>query len=377
MSSVRTPSAARLAGLTVATLAVTALTPLAAAQAVPADCATVLAPALAASDAQPGYSGHVSDVSDSVHADLTSAWNSALVRSGLHGSVTLNLVIAGVPLTSTSEIAGVTTTTGSWTTPSDSFASPAERSQVLRLLGKKAPLSVYSKKSSSADDVHAAGVWPSHDVAGFLRDPAPVSSTTPGPDGAIAYTCDLPGAAATFTVNGAGLLSQIAVTGVPSGSVSVTGHGLVAAARTALRAARASAHVRASGAPATETLTLDYTYAMPVIRLPKSDHTTTQTMYRIAVEAVHLRDSVRQTAQLVALAANAGRGPRHPRVTTADIRELAHVIVGGFNQFSLIDMRVGFHPGGVWIAATNRLTGEKVAYSVRTSHGTAKVSKVA
>jgi len=377
MSSVRTPSRARLAALSVATIAVTALTPLAGAQAVPQDCATVLAPALAASDAQPGYSGHVSDVSDSVHAEVTSAWNSAMVRSGLHGSVTVSFVLDGQPFTSTSEISGVSTTKGSWTSPPDTFSSAKERAQVLALLRRQAPLSIFTRRTVSAAEVHAAGVWPSHDVGGFLTDPAPVTSVAPGADGATVYACELPGGSVTFTVNAGGLLSQIAATAVPSGSVTVAGRGLVASARTAMRAARASAHVGRSGASATESLTLDYTYAVPTIRLPRSDHTTTLTMYRIAVEAVHLRDNVHQTAVLVAMAVNAGRSPRHPRATTADIRHLAQVIVSGFNQFSYIDMRVGFHPGGVWIAATNRLTGEKVAYRVRATHGAATVMKIA
>jgi hypothetical protein len=377
MSSVRTPSRARFAALTVATIAITALTPLAGAQAAPQDCATVLAPALAASDAQPGYSGRATDVSDSVQAEVTSAWNSAMVRSGLHGSVTVSFVLDGRPFTSTSEIAGVTTTSGSWASAPDTFSSAKERAQVLALLRRQAPLSIYTRRTSSAADVHAAGVWPSHDVAGFLSDPAPVTSVTPGADGATVYACEIPGGSVTFTVNAGGLLSQIAASAVPSGSVTSAGRGLVASARTAMHAARASAHVGRSGAPATESLTLDYTYAVPTIRLPKSDHTTTLTMYRIAVEAVHLRDSVHQTAVLVAMAVNAGRSPRHPRATTADIRRLAHVIVVSFNQLSYIDMRVGYHPGGVWIAATNRLTGEKIAYRVRATHGTATVMKIA
>jgi hypothetical protein len=373
-------SVRRLVAASAATIVVTGLLPVAAAQADPVqDCATVLAPAIAASDARPGYSARMTDVADTFSADLTSSWSAATVRSTLSGTVAISVDINGQKQTFTSTMDSFVARNGSWTSLPDRFASPHDIATALALLGKHTPAYLFAAKAVTSTAVHQQGVWPSHDVAGFLARPLPVTGTAPAADGGTVYTCAGTDVTETYTVNAAGLLSQVSVVGAASPGAT-NARGLVGTARRATAAARAKAtalRARAATASGSETVTLDYTYAKPAIALPTWSQTVTALQLETAVEAIHLRHSVFGVAGMVATAADAGVGPRHHKVTTADIRRISHLVVRFVNDFQIIQIRVGYHPGGVWLAATNPFTGERVAYRVRVSDGRAKVSKIA
>ena len=377
MSVLRTHGPRLAAGAVVATLAVTGLTPLTAAEAAPADCATALAPFLATSDAQPGYTGHAVDHLGIGTADSTSRWDSRLVRSGLDSALTLDLVVAGRPLHITTATSSVTTRQARWTTVPTGLGTRRTRSGALVLLHKSAPLWFVDATPSTVDDVHSSGVWPSHDASLFLATASVLTGTAPGPDGSTVYSCGGAADEATFTVTAAGLVSQVTFEGTGS-AARTSAHGLVGSVRRAAADLRSAARggARTVAAP-TDSITIDYTYARPSISVPSRSHVVLLQRYAMALEAVDLRASVHTAASIVALVTNQGRTATHKRVTAGEIQRNAAMIVTGLNAFQTIQYRVGKHPGSVWIAATNPFTGERVAYRVGIVAGKAKVTKVA
>ena len=366
----------RLAAAAVATLAVAGLTPLTAAHAGAADCATTLAPFLATSDAQPGYTGHATETLGFGTADATSAWDSRLVRSSLDARLTLDLQVGGQTVHTSVRTRSVTTTQGRWTIVPDELGTRRTRAGALALLHKSAPLWAVVLERSTADEVHASGVWPSHDAEQFLGTAVPVTNVAPGAGGSTVYTCGDPSLTATVTVTGDGLVSQMVLT--TSSTAARASQGLVGSVRRDAASLRATARGAArTAAPASDTITLDYTYARPVIALPTRAHVVVLRTYRAALEAVDLRLSVHLAASFVALKANRGRTATHKRVTASDVQRLARQLVNRANPFQVIQYRAGLHPGSVWIAATNPFTGERVAYRVGVVRGTAKVSRIA
>jgi hypothetical protein len=366
----------RFAAAAVATLAVTGLTPLTAAHAGPADCATTLAPFLATSDAQPGYTGHATESLGFGTADATSAWDSRLVRSSLDAQLTLDLQVGGQTVHTSVRTASVATTRARWTTVPAELGNRRTRAGALALLHKSAPLWSVVVGRSTAGEVHASGVWPSHDAEQFLGTAVPVTDVAPGASGSTVYTCGDASLTATVTVTSGGLVSQMTLTSTSNAARAT--QGLVGSVRRAAASMRAAARGAArTAAPASDTITLDYTYARPVISVPNRAHVVELRTYRAALEAVDLRLSVHMAASFVALDANRSRTATHKRVTAGDVQRLARRIVGLVNPFQVIQWRAGLHPGSVWIAATNPFTGARVAYRVGVVRGTAKVTRIA
>ena len=366
----------RLAAAAVATLAVTGLAPLTAAHAGPADCATTLAPFLATSDAQPGYTGHATEDLGFGSADATSAWDAALVRSSVDARLTLDLQVGGRLVHSSVRTASVTTSQARWTTVPADLGNRRTRAAALALLHKSAPLWAVVVEPATTDEVHASGVWPSHDADQFIDPGLPVTTVAPGAGGSTVYTCADPSVTATITVSSTGLVSQMVSTS--SSSAARAAHGLVASVRRAAVSLRSSARGAArNAAPAIDTITLDYTYARPVIALPTRAHVVELNTYRAALESVDLRSSVAGAASAVAREANTERTRKHPRTRAGIVQHLARQLVKEANRFQVIQYRAGLHPGSVWIAATNPFTGERVAYRIGVVRGTAKVTRIA
>jgi len=362
----------RLAAAAVATLAVTGLTPLTAANAGAADCATTLAPFLATSDAQPGYTGHATDQLSIGSADSTSGWDPRLVRSSVSSVFALDLVVGGRPIHISTSSSSVTTTQARWTTVPTGLGTRRTRAGALVLLHKTAPLWFVDARPSTVDDVHGSGVWPSHDVSSFLTVTTLLTGTAPGPNGSTVYTCSDANLQTTVTVTAAGLVSQATFEG-PSAAVT-SARGLVGTVRRA--AAKLRTATRTVAAP-TDTMTIDYTYARPTISVPSRSHVVLLPRYNQALEAVDLRASVHTAASIVALVSNQESAAARKPVTAGQVQRNAAEIVTGLDAFQTIRYRVGKHPGSVWIAATNPFTGERVAYRVGVVAGKAKVTKVA
>ena len=358
----------RSAALLAATAVLTALLPIVGAQAATTDCATVLAPAVALSDAQPGYSGVSASTTPDGSGTATSRWNPAQVRASLDMRLSFTVTVDGKPHPFSFATTTLASTHARWASLGN-FASARDVTAALALLHKAAPAFTASPREATADEVHASGVWPSHDVAALLDGPLPVTDTAPGVGGNTVYTCSDGSLTARFTVGASGLLDQIAVE-APAGAFA-KGTGLLATAhRSAARAREArgltgSSRVTSSGVtPALQKDTLVYTYAVPTITLPTAAHTTTYERLFTALQAIHLREQVAGTAAQIARLTTQSLSFRHTRATVADVRHFARLLVRAPNSFGFIPLRIGYHPGGVWIAATNPFTGARVAYSV-------------
>jgi hypothetical protein len=256
---------------------------------------------------------------------------------------------------------------GRWSSLGE-IAPPADLKAALALLHKASPAYVYAARESTRDEVHARGVWPSHDVAAVLESPMSVTSTDPGSAGGTVYTCTDGVSTAHFVVGTSGRIDQITLD-APAGA-RVSRSGMLGSALRSATSARLSHGLTGVG---TVTDTLTYSYALPVVPLPSMWRSTTLQRVLTALQSLHLRAFVSATAGAVALNAD-GEAGGHASV--AAIRRLARVVVATGNREGLIQLRVGYHPGGVWIAATNPFTGARVAYSlIAGPHGT-KVTRV-
>lgn len=358
---------ARTAALVATTAIVSALLPLSTAQAAPTDCAGALAPAVALSDAQPGYTGVATTTAPDFVGTSTSSWNAHQARSSASIHLTVTLVGAPAPGSFSVSSRSYVSVHGRWTSAGE-VASPADLKAALALLHKASPAYLYTARELTRDEVHARGVWPSHDVAAVLETPMSVTSIDPGPSGSTVYTCTDGVSTAHFVVGASGRIDQITLD-APTG----TGASRAGVLGAALRAATSARLPRGLTGAGTVTDTLTYSYTLPVVPLPSMWRSTTYQRLFTALESLHLRALVSAVAAGVALTAD-GEAGGHASVGA--IRRFARIVVATGNREGLIQLRVGYHPGGVWIAATNPFTGARVAYSlVAGPHGT-KVARV-
>ncbi|MBI1376044.1 MAG: hypothetical protein GC157_00950 [Frankiales bacterium] len=360
----------RVLAATALALALSALLPATRASAAPADCATTLAPVLAASDAELGYSGVVRLGLGSDRLEAWSIWNSVQVAAAVHVRLSSQIPTTP-PFTVAIDTSAYDSTRAEWVSLNREDRTRDE-ARALVLLHRREPVFLENVGRRTPEQVHLSTAWPSHDVASVLPAGLPVTATAPGTDGGTVYTCSDAGTTLTAVVDPAGRLERLTGT-LPAGSVG--GPALTASLQRQVRSA--VRHGSATATTDTESVSLAYTYGLRQVRLPSAARSVTETMLRRAIESLHLRASVRSVADAVSRAAKLAVTPRHPHVTVADLVRLAAGQVRRYDARHLVPLRAGTHPTGVWIAATDPFSGGRIAYSVLVVNGTSAVHRVA